>query len=147
MRFEYGVHGTIMGYIIFLVGGKMKKYKEINHMIQKIKYIDIAIFTIILIAFIITKNTYIVYLQLGYIVSIINFYINIQTVTYVFSQEEISKNHLIAISYFLRAMFAAVIGVILFVHNKFSVVPYVLGYNIHYLSIMIYSLKNRDERV
>ncbi|WMJ79676.1 ATP synthase subunit I [Clostridium sp. MB40-C1] len=147
MRFEYENIDTIIKYIIFNVGGKMKKAEELSYMIRKTTYIDILMMTIILIAFFTSNNKYILFFLLGYILAVINFYINTYTINYVFLGKNINRTYLVSLSYFFRIILATIIGALLFKHNKFNVVAYVLGYNAHYISILIYSLQNKDERM
>lgn len=118
----------------------MKKDDELYSMLNKITSIDciVGIFLIFVIFQIYRK--YALVSLLGFILAIINFHINSYTVNYAFSKRNLNSNAVITLSYCLRVAVVAIIGVVLFTYNKFNVLAYMLGYNMHFISLIIYGI-------
>ncbi|MCY6355485.1 ATP synthase subunit I [Clostridium sp. ZS2-4] len=131
------------------IGGKMKKDDELYSMLRKISSIDYIIGILLIFTVFQIYRKYLMALVLGFILAIINFHINGYAVNYAFSKKKLNSNTVIILSYYLRVAVAGIIGVMLFTYNKFNVLAYILGYNMHFISLTIYGvyLKISDKRM
>lgn len=118
----------------------MKKDDELYDMLNKITSIDciVGIFFILTI-FGMHRECGLVSL-LGFILAIINFHINAYAVNYALSKKNLNSNAVVTLSYCLRVAVVGIIGAVLFTYNKFNVLAYMLGYNIHFIALIIYGV-------
>lgn len=120
----------------------MKIINEISYMMRKVMGIDFKIVTIMSLLIVATHNKYITFLLLGFLLGKINFYVNTYITCYVFYKICANAKLILVLSYFFRIIFISVVGLIIFVHDNFSVLPYILGYTVNAISLLIYGLKN-----
>lgn len=120
----------------------MKIINEISYMVRKVMGIDFKIITIMSLFIVATNNKYITFLLLGFLLGKINFYMNTYITGYVFYKMCANAKLILVLSYFFRIIFISVIGLIVFMHDNFSVLPYILGYTVNSISLLIYGLKN-----
>lgn len=118
----------------------MKKNDELYSMLNKITSIDCIVGIFLVFGIFQICREYILVSLLGFILAIINLYINGYAVNYAFSRKDSNSNLVITLSYCLRITLVGIIGAVLFTYNKFNVLAYMLGYNMHFISLTIYGI-------
>ncbi|MCY6369822.1 ATP synthase subunit I [Clostridium ganghwense] len=124
----------------------MKKDGELHIMLRKITFIDYILGILFIFTMFRIYREYVLVSLLGFILAIINFYINSYAVNYAFTKNNLNNNAVITLSYALRVLIVGIIGAVLFTYNKFNVLAYMLGYNIHLISLIIYGLYSQNNK-
>lgn len=118
----------------------MKKNNEIQEMLKKTACTDLIV-GLILIAIVYAVNSnYTLVCLLGFLVAIVNFYINSFVTSCVMTNDNVNRNLLIILGFVFRIILAGVIGIILYVHNKINIIVYALGYSFRFFSLVLYGL-------
>lgn len=120
----------------------MKITNEISYMVRKVSSIDLWTIITMILFIVVTNNKHVIFLLLGFLLGNINFYVNTYTTCYVFSKMCTNAKLLVILSYFFRIIFISVIGLIVCIYDSVCVLPYIFGYTMHYISILIYGVKN-----
>lgn len=82
------------------------------------------------------------YVIIGVVIALFNFILN-GTISHVLISKSGSFFGIIyVLSYFFRILLAGVIGCVILAHNKYSVLIYLLGYILHFISMVIISASN-----
>lgn len=118
----------------------MKKDDELYSTLDEITSIDCVVGILFILGVFQTYREYALVSLLGFILAIINFYINGYAVNYAFSKKNLNSHAVITLSYCLRVAVVGIIGAVLFTYNKFNVLAYMLGYNMHFISLIIYGM-------
>lgn len=114
--------------------------KDILNMIKKVSIINSIIG--ITAAFVIQTlfKSYGLFVIVGMIVGIFNFFINSAAGVLIFKKLKNSSVSLYLISFFIRIAIGAGIGYAVFMYNKYDTVAYLFGYTSHLMGIYIYSV-------
>lgn len=118
----------------------MKKNDELYSILSKITSIDCIVGIFLIFGIFRIYREYALVSLLGFILAIINFHINGYAVNYAFSKKNLNSNAVITLSYCLRVAVVGIIGAVLFTYNKFNVLAYMFGYNMHFISLIIYGM-------
>ncbi|WP_416175780.1 ATP synthase subunit I [Clostridium sp.] len=113
--------------------------KDIVNMVKKVSAINLLIGISFALAVQTLFDMYGLFVIIGMVVGIFNFFINSVVGGLIFDKLKDSSAALYMISFILRIVIAAVIGYIIFTHNKYGTVAYLFGYTSHLLGIYIYS--------
>lgn len=106
--------------------------------IKKVSIIDgiIAVIIIPLIAVIPFKFVLIIILGLG--IAYMNFAVNTIVTCRIMMNEKNGYALYTILSFVVRIIVVAGIGAITFAYNKYYVIAYLLGYGLHFISLMLY---------
>lgn len=118
----------------------MKKDDELYSMLNKITSIDCIVAIFLVFGIFRIYREYVLVSLLGFILAITNLHINGYAVNYAFSKKNSNSNGVITLSYYLRITIVGIIGAVLFTYNKFNVLAYMFGYNMHFISLIIYGI-------
>ncbi|WP_027623673.1 ATP synthase subunit I [Clostridium lundense] len=118
--------------------------EELIIMLKKVLFYD---FLILGIMFIITYSLFhnwYIYILLGIMVAAVNFVLNSVFTNYIVSSKSHGHKVYMPISSLIRIVFVCVIAMLLYNYNEVSIIPFLIGYSLHFLAIIIYSLTIRN---
>lgn len=112
--------------------------KELTDMLKKTGIVDgiFVLLTLFLNAFI--PHMYVFMIVLGLLMAYINFLLNGVITYFLMGNKSGSHTALVILGFLLRVLIVAGIGVMVFSFNKYYVLAYLLGYSLHFISIVIY---------
>lgn len=125
----------------------MERNDEIQQMLKNMVYLDLIVGLVLGILVYLINPNYVLICLLGFLLAIVSFYINSYTVKYTLTRNKENSKVLVILGYFLRIFLVGIIGVVLFTHNRFNIIAYMLGYTFRFFSLILYglSLKNSNE--
>ena len=106
--------------------------------------IIIAIGIILTILFFANYN-YAYVLIIGSIVSMVNFVASATITKYLVESDNNFKSIVLIISFVIRIIIIAIIGLLLAFQNKYYLVPYIIGYMSNFISLFM-AIKSQEER-
>ncbi|ABK60565.1 MULTISPECIES: ATP synthase subunit I [Clostridium] len=118
----------------------MNKDHEVYTMIKQMKYLDIVVLSILVIICYIINKKYIAICTLGFMVSVLSFYLNAYVTEYVFNKNLEKSNQITILSYYIRIFLISIIGIAVFTYNRFNIIAYILGYTFRFFSLILYAL-------
>lgn len=118
---------------------------DLKDMFRKVVIFDTILAAILYgITNIFLKN-YSLIVILGLVLAVLSFISNGIVAEYLLIHNT-SKYKLIAfIGFLLRIVIIAGIGLLLFKHNKFNVIAYMLGYSSHFISLTLYGINIKND--
>ncbi|KYH29384.1 MULTISPECIES: ATP synthase subunit I [Clostridium] len=124
----------------------MKKNKEVQQLLRSIIRLDLIVGLVLGIVVYFVKSDYVFVCLLGFFLATINFFINSYITEYAIIVNRNNGKVLMVLGYFFRMFLVGIIGAVLFTHNKFNVIAYMLGYTFRFSSLILYglSLKNKN---
>ncbi|MBP2032386.1 ATP synthase protein I [Clostridium algifaecis] len=118
--------------------------RDIVYMMKKVSIINLFFGIILGIIVQILFKNYGLFIMLGMIIAVLNFFINGTLGGLAFEKFKNSSASLYMISFILRIVIAAGIGYYIFKCNKYYTIAYLFGYTSHLMGIYIYSvIKNK----
>lgn len=116
---------------------------DLKLMLQKTGVLNVVVGIILstIIMWFFNYNNAIIFI-IGLIVAYGSFYLNGFTSNYFLKNNSSLYKTFVVIGFILRVLIVSVIGLIIFRHNKFSIISYMFGYSSHFISIIIYGLTN-----
>lgn len=118
--------------------------KQISSMLKVTLFLDLIIGAIAGVILKTLGESYIVFVLLGIGVGYLNFGMSSIIGHFTFSKLTGVYILLFVLSYFFRIFLTALIGYIIFTHNKYGALTFMLSYTLHFISIVIYSLLIRN---
>lgn len=109
-------------------------------MVKKVSIINLLFGMILSCLAQLIFRSYGLFILLGVLIAIFNFFINSVVGTLISEKFKNSSASLYIISFIIRVVTAAGIGYWVFVCSKYNVIAYLIGYTSHLLGIYIYSL-------
>ncbi|MBE6044080.1 MAG: ATP synthase subunit I [Clostridium thermopalmarium] len=124
----------------------MKKNKEVQQLLRSIIRLDLIVGLVLGTVVYFVKSDYVFVCLLGFFLAIINFFINSYITEYAIVVSRNNGKVLMVLGYFFRMFLVAIIGAVLYTHNRFNVIAYMLGYTFRFSSLILYglSLKNKN---
>lgn len=124
----------------------MKKNKEVQQLLRSIIRLDLIVGLVLGIVVYFVKSDYVFVCLLGFFLATINFFINSYITEYAIIVNRNNGKVLMVLGYFFRMFLVAIIGAVLYTHNRFNVIAYMLGYTFRFSSLILYglSLKNKN---
>ena len=119
----------------------MKVENDLRILLKKVAIIDLIIGCMLTpIIYIYLKGAALIFV-LGLLISLVNFVQN-----GVFSAISLyKKNQLYClIGYVLRMAFFCIAAILIFKQKEFNLIPFLLGYSVHYISIVLYGLSIKN---
>jgi len=124
----------------------MKKNEEVQQLLRSIIRLDLIVGLVLGTVVYFVKSDYVFVCLLGFFLAIINFFINSYITEYAIVVSRNNGKVLMVLGYFFRMFLVAIIGAVLYTHNRFNVIAYMLGYTFRFSSLILYglSLKNKN---
>lgn len=114
--------------------------KDILNMIKKVFRVNLVCGIILSVIVQILFKNYGIFVMLGMIVAMFNFFINSVVGNLIFKKLKNSSLSLYMINFVFRIIIAVVIGYAVFNYNKYGIVAYLFGYTSHLLGVYTYSV-------
>ncbi|MFU0824865.1 ATP synthase subunit I [Clostridium sp.] len=124
----------------------MKKSDEVQQLLRSIIRLDLIVGLVLGTVVYFIKSDYVFVCLLGFFLAIINFFINSYITEYAIIVNTNNGKVLMVLGYFFRIFLVGIIGAVLFTHNRFNVIAYMLGYTFRFFSLIIYGLSLKNER-
>ncbi|MHC1681648.1 MAG: ATP synthase subunit I [Clostridiaceae bacterium] len=113
-------------------------------MLKKILSIDIILVILTLILSYLTMKEYVLSIEVGLYMGIINFVASTITTSYSF---KIRGDNLYGlIGSIIRLIITIIVGVLVYNNNQYNLLAFLGGYIVHHFSIVIYGLNIKNER-
>jgi ATP synthase protein I len=113
--------------------------QDLKNILKSVAKIDIFIAIIALILSFIFYRPYTYVVAIGLAMAIINFVLNAVTTSYLLSIG--GKKASIIISSAIRVIITVVIILLLYNNNKYNIVAFIVGYTLHYVSVVIHGVR------
>jgi ATP synthase protein I len=114
---------------------------DLRILLKKIATIDLIVGCMLTpIIYLFIKNAALIFV-VGLLVSLINF-----TQSGIFSAITLHKKNQLFyfVGYILRIVFVCLVAIIIFKQNDVNIIPFLLGYSAHYISIVLYGLSIKN---
>ena len=108
------------------------------NMLKKVGIVDGILGLMALFLNVFIGHIYVYMIILGLLMAYINFLLNGVITYFLMGNKGGSHTALVILGFLLRVLIVAGIGVIVFSFNKYYVLVYLLGYSLHFISIIIY---------
>lgn len=118
----------------------MKGNYEIFKMLKIMAFLDITIGLALSMLVGIININYLIISILGFFMAVISFYLNAYLTNITIAKKKDNSKGIIVLSFILRIIIIGAIGLLLFTHNKFSVLAYIGGYSFRFFTLLIYGL-------
>lgn len=118
---------------------------QIKNILSKIISFDIIIAIIVgIISFIVFKVSYTYMMLIGLFMSALNFILNSIITTYTFKT---TGNRILApLGSVVRIIITASIAILICKNNRFNFVAFLIGYTLHYISIVFYGITIKNQK-
>ena len=120
--------------------------KDVIHMLKKIAFLDIIIlliFTVIGINF--KFRSYLIFVFLGFGIAYVNIVIKAVSTEIALFKFKDSYRSISLLCFIFRVLLVCVIALILFRYNKSGMFAYLVGYSLHFISLILYGLDLKNE--
>lgn len=111
---------------------------ELRAMLKKVSFYDAII---LIISGIITYklfHNYYVYILIGIVVALISFVLNSILTSYSVNNDNMT--FVMPMGTFLRIILVCIIALVIIKYNTNNIFPFIIGYSLHFLGIILYSL-------
>jgi ATP synthase protein I len=118
--------------------------EELLIMLKRVLFYDLLIsISVFIIAYSLFRN-YCLYILIGIIAAAFNFFLNSVSTNFIFSNQQQNYKIYMTISSFIRVAIVCTIGILLYNYNEASIIPFLIGYSLHFLAVIIGSLKIKN---
>lgn len=118
----------------------MKENNDFYQMLKILNYLDIIFGLALGFLVYLINMKYIIPSLLGFIMAIVSFYINSFTIKHIINKSQMKNQGLVILSFNLRILIIGIIGLTLYVYNKFNIIAYIMGYTFRFFSLFSYGL-------
>ncbi|MHC6181268.1 hypothetical protein ACYUJ6_15705 [Clostridium sp. JNZ X4-2] len=119
--------------------------KDLTYMLKKIAFFDIIILFISTgIGINFRFRNYLIFAILGFGIAFLNVVINVVSTEIALLKFKSSYKSISIICFMFRIAAVCIIALILFKYNKNSIFAYMLGYSLHFISLILYGLDLKD---
>lgn len=118
--------------------------EELLIMLKKVLFYDLLILTAVFIVAYSLFHNYCLYILIGIMAAIFNFFLNSVSTNFIFSNQQNNCKVYMPISSLIRVVLVCTIAMVLYSCNEASIIPFLIGYSFHFLAVIMYSLKIKD---
>ncbi|KAJ48776.1 ATP synthase protein I [Clostridium tetanomorphum] len=118
--------------------------KELLIMMKRVFFYDLFIGIIVAIVSLLLISNYCFYLLLGIVTAILSFFMNSVFTNYIVTSRKESYRMLMLFNSIFRIAFICIIAILIFSFNESMVFPFLIGYSLHFLSIIVYSVSIKN---
>lgn len=117
---------------------------DLKEMFRKVVIFDIILAMILYGTTNIFLKSYSLIVILGLVLAVLSFISNGIVAEYLLIHNTGKYKSIAFIGFLLRVVIIAGVGLILFKHNKFNVIAYMLGYSSHFISLILYGINIKN---
>ncbi|WP_125153350.1 ATP synthase subunit I [Clostridium rectalis] len=117
---------------------------ELLTMLKKVLFYDALIALIVGAITYFLLYDYYLYILVGIITAILSFFLNGIITNYVFNNKKGNHKIIMTLSSLFRVIIVCAIALLMFNYNKISIFPFLLGYSLHFIGIILYSFKIKN---
>lgn len=114
--------------------------KDLKDLFKKVTCFNLVIIVLLVIVTHMVFQSYFFVTLIGLVTAFISFLINGIMTEYTLLKKTYQYKAIAFLGFIFRVLIICIIALVLFKYNKFNVIAFMLGYSLHFISLVLYGL-------